>query len=398
MSGAVPTDALGVTAPAGFVAAGVAAGVKPDGALDLALVATEPPRPVPAAATFTTNRAAAAPVEVSRAHLAATGGRAGAVVLNSGCANAATGDAGRAAAEATCAAVAEALGLQPTEVLVCSTGLIGYTLPVERILGAVAGLAAGRAGGTAAAETAARAIMTTDTHPKQVQVDAGRFSVGGMAKGAGMIAPNMATMLAVLTTDAEVPPPVLAAALRQAVGASFNELTVDGCTSTNDTVSVLSSGLAGPVEEAALVEALTEACRQLAFQLAEDAEGTTRVARVKVTGAADDEDARRAARAVASSLLVKTSLYGADPYWGRIVSELGASGAAFDLDRVEVAYGEVVACRGGVAAPHDVEAARAHLEGKVVEIRCDLGLGGGVGEALTTDLGHGYIDENMRTS
>ena len=390
--------APGVTGPAGFSAAGVPAGVKADGALDLALVALDPPRPAPAAATFTTNKAAAAPVEVSRAHLAATGGRAGAIVLNSGCANAATGTEGRRASEATCEAVAAALGLAPAEVLVCSTGLIGYPLPLGRVVDAVPGLAGSLGGGAAAAEAAARAIMTTDTHPKQAYVAAGGFSVGGMAKGAGMLAPNMATMLAVLTTDAEVPPPVLAAALRRAVGDTFNELTVDGCTSTNDTVSVLSSGVAGPVGEEALAEALTEACRRLAFQLAEDAEGTTRVARIVVRGAASDEDARRAARSVASSLLVKTSLHGADPYWGRIVSELGASGAAFDLDRVRVAYGDVVACAGGVAAPHDPAAARAALEGRVVEVRCDLGLGSGAGEVLTTDLGHGYIDENMRTS
>ena len=389
---------MSVTGPEGFVAAGVAAGIKESGALDVALVAVDPPRPVPGAATFTTNKAAAAPVEVSRRHLAATEGLAGAVVLNSGCANAATGEEGRKAAEATCAAVGDALGLRPAEVLVCSTGLIGYRLPIGRILDAVPALVAARATGSAAGELAATAIMTTDTHPKQALVGAEGFTVGGMAKGAGMIAPSMATMLAVLTTDAEVTPPVLAAALRRAVGASFNELTVDGCTSTNDTVSVLSSGRAGPVGEAALAEALTEVCRQLAFQLAEDAEGTTRVARVLVRGAASDEDARRAARQVASSLLVKTSLFGADPYWGRVVSELGASGAAFDLDRVEVAYGDVVACRGGVAVDHDVAAARAHLEGRVVEIRCELGLGSGAGEALTTDLGHGYIDENMRTS
>ena len=390
--------APGVNGPAGFSAAGVPAGVKADGALDLALVALDPPRPAPAAATFTTNKAAAAPVEVSRAHLAATGGRAGAIVLNSGCANAATGVEGRRASEATCEVVAAALGLAPAEVLVCSTGLIGYPLPLGRVVDAVPGLAGSLGGGAAAAEAAARAIMTTDTHPKQAYVAAGGFSVGGMAKGAGMLAPNMATMLAVLTTDAEVPPPVLASALRRAVGDTFNELTVDGCTSTNDTVSVLSSGVAGPVGEEALAEALTEACRRLAFQLAEDAEGTTRVARIVVRGAASDEDARRAARSVASSLLVKTSLHGADPYWGRIVSELGASGAAFDLDRVRVAYGDVVACAGGVAAPHDPAAARAALEGRVVEVHCDLGLGIGAGEVLTTDLGHGYIDENMRTS
>lgn len=389
---------MSVTFPAGFAAGGVAAGIKQGGALDLALVAAEPARPLPAAATFTTNRAAAAPVALSRANLAATGGMAGAVVLNSGCANAATGEAGRAAAEATCEAVASGLGLRPSEVLVCSTGLIGTHLPLDRLVSAVPALVAARGSAEADARLAAEAIMTTDTHPKQAIVDAGGFRVGAMAKGAGMLAPNMATMLAVLTTDAEASPPVLAAALRAAVAASFNELTVDGCTSTNDTVTVLASGLAGPVAGAALAEALTEACRALAFQLAEDAEGTTRVARIVVRGATSDEDARRAARRVADSLLVKTSLHGADPYWGRVVSELGASGAAFDLSRVSVSYGDVLACAGGVEIPHDVAAAKAHLSGKVVEVRCELGLGTGEAEVLTTDLGHGYIDENMRTS
>jgi glutamate N-acetyltransferase/amino-acid N-acetyltransferase len=389
---------VSVTGPAGFTAAGVAAGLKDTGALDLALVALEPPRPVPAAATFTTNRAAAAPVQVSRANLVATGGHAGAVVLNSGCANAATGEAGRKASEATCAALGAALGLSPREVIVCSTGLIGVPLALDRLLEAVPGLVATRQASPAGARAAAEAIMTTDTHPKQTLVEAGRFRVGGMAKGAGMLAPNMATMLAVLTTDAAVSSQVLSSALRRAVRDSFNELTVDGCTSTNDTVTVLASGEAGAVEEDALAEALTEACRSLAFQLAQDAEGTTRVARIVVSGAASGEDARRAARRVAESLLVKTSLHGADPYWGRVVSELGASGAAFELDRVAVSYGGIRACQGGVEAAHDRVAAREHLSGKVVEIHCDLGLGEGMAEVLTTDLGHGYIDENMRTS
>jgi glutamate N-acetyltransferase/amino-acid N-acetyltransferase len=361
---------VSVTGPAGFTAAGVAAGLKDTGALDLALVALEPPRPVPAAATFTTNRAAAAPVQVSRANLVATGGHAGAVVLNSGCANAATGEAGRKASEATCAALGAALGLSPREVIVCSTGLIGVPLALDRLLEAVPGLVATRQASPAGARAAAEAIMTTDTHPKQTLVEAGRFRVGGMAKGAGMLAPNMATMLAVLTTDAAVSSQVLSSALRRAVRDSFNELTVDGCTSTNDTVTVLASG----------------------------AEGTTRVARIVVSGAASGEDARRAARRVAESLLVKTSLHGADPYWGRVVSELGASGAAFELDRVAVSYGGIRACQGGVEAAHDRVAAREHLSGKVVEIHCDLGLGEGMAEVLTTDLGHGYIDENMRTS
>ncbi|HLI15268.1 MAG TPA: bifunctional glutamate N-acetyltransferase/amino-acid acetyltransferase ArgJ [Acidimicrobiales bacterium] len=387
---------MSVVAPQGFRAAGVACGIKEGGAKDLALVAAE--AAVPAAATFTTNRAAAAPVVVSRAHLLATGGRAAAVLINSGCANAATGASGQRAAEASCVAVAEALGVAPEAVLVCSTGLIGRQLPVERVEAAVPGLV-DRLGATPAdGRAAAEAIMTTDTHPKQTLVEHSRFRVGGMAKGAGMIAPRMATMLAVLTTDAVAEPDALAGALREAVARTFNELIVDGCTSTNDTVVALASGQAGRAAFGELAEALEAACADLASQLAEDAEGTTRVATVRVVGALSDAEARQAARAVASSLLVKTSLYGADPYWGRIVSELGASGATFHLDHVSVAYGGTVVCRGGIGVAHDAEAVAAHLRGERVEITCDLALGSGAAAVLTTDLGHGYIDENMRTS
>ena len=245
---------------------------------------------------------------------------------------------------------------------------------------------------------AATAILTTDTHAKEVVVEGSGFTVGGMVKGAGMIAPNMATMLAVLTTDALVSPGVLDAALRAAVGESFNELTIDGCTSTNDTVAILASGLGEAVDPATLIAAVTEACQNLAFQLAEDAEGTTRVVRVKVNGALSEADARRAARAVAESNLVKTSMYGADPYWGRILSELGASGAGFDLERASVAYGPTVVFANGCEVVHDRAATAAYLGAPVVELICDLGLGDGRGEVLSTDLGPGYIEENMRTS
>jgi glutamate N-acetyltransferase/amino-acid N-acetyltransferase len=392
---------MSVTAPAGFAAAGIAAGIKPSGAPDLALVAAEPAAPVVAAATFTTNAAAAAPVQVSRQHLAATGGRAAAVVLNSGCANAATGEAGVATAERMCALAAEGLGVRNDEVLVCSTGLIGARLPVDPLESGVPLLVEARTGGTQAGAAAARAIMTTDTRPKETLVSAHGFVVGGMAKGAAMLAPNMATMLAVLTTDASVSPPMLRAALGVAVQSSFNELTVDGCTSTNDTVIVLASARAGEPRLSDLTEALTTACRDLARQMAADAEGATKVARVVVTGAADTEDARRAARRVAESQLVKCSLYGADPYWGRVVSELGSSGARFELDRVSVAYGPVTVCVAGTAVEHDQldeEALARHMSGDAVEVRCDLGLGTATAEVVTTDLGPGYIDENRSTS
>jgi glutamate N-acetyltransferase / amino-acid N-acetyltransferase len=386
---------VSVTAPKGFIAGGIACGIK-DGAIpDLALVASAS-GPVPAAATFTTNLAAAAPVQLSRRHLAATKGYAAGIVLNSGCANAATGASGLEAAQRSAAAVGTALGVGEEEILVCSTGLIGIPLQVERLLAGVAPLLAACSDDGGAA--AARAIMTTDTHPKQVRVAGNGIVVGGMAKGAGMIAPNMATMLSVLTTDADVTPELLHHALRAAVAVSFNELIVDGATSTNDTVIALASRVGAAVGPDVLVDALTEACGELAEQMASDAEGTTRVAIIRVVGAASAADARAAARKVASSLLVKTSLFGADPYWGRIVSELGSSGAAFQLDRVAVAYGGVAVCAGGEAIEHDRAALAAAMQGARVEIQCDLGLGNGEAMVRTTDLGHGYIDENMRTS
>ncbi len=388
---------MSVTRPKGFSASGIASGIKPSGALDLALV-TALSGPVPAAATFTTNNAAAAPVVVSRAHLLATRGYAIGVVLNSGCANAATGETGHRAALRTADAVGEALSVDPTTVLVCSTGLIGPHLPLDKIIDGIPTLVAARATDDSGGRAAATAIMTTDTHPKEVVVDGGEFLVGGMAKGAGMIAPNMATMLAVLTTDADVSPEVLQSALRRAVGASFNELIVDGATSTNDTVIVLASGEGRSATEDELGVALETACIGLAEQMAEDAEGTTKVAIITVVGAASDDDARRCARGVAGSLLVKASFFGGDPYWGRVVSELGSAGSAFSIDQVSVAYGGEIVCAGGIEIPHDREKVARHMSGSRIEVRCDLGIGQGTATVRTTDIGHGYIDENMRTS
>ncbi len=390
---------MSVTTPAGFVAAGVHCGVKPDpAALDLALVATDDALAVAAAAVFTSNRAPAAPVEVSRAHLAATGGRAAAIVLNSGNANAATGSTGRLHAENTCAMVAETLGCAPEEVLMCSTGLIGIPLAIDAVLSGVDPLAAARGADAASGAAAAEAILTTDTVPKQVVVSREGFSIGGMAKGAAMLAPNMATMLAVLTTDAAVGPADLSAALAIAVEHSFNDLTVDGATSTNDTVMILSSARGSTPSVRVFRDALTEACASLAAQMAEDAEGATTVVTVRVVGAASADDAARAARKVAESQLVKCSLYGADPYWGRIISELGSAGVTFDPDLVSVAYGGTTVCAGGVAAAHDAVAVAAHMGARNVEIVADLGLGSGEASLLTNDLTPGYIDENRRTS
>jgi len=385
-----------VTAPLGFVAAGVACGIKSSGAPDLALVATADGRPVPTAAVFTANRATAAPVQVSRRHLAASGGNATAVVLNSGNANAATGAPGVEVAEGTCALVAAGLGCAAAEVLVCSTGLIGIPLALAPFVTGVPTLVAAR--GPAGGAAAAAAILTTDTGPKEIVIRGNGFTVGGMAKGAAMLAPHMATMLAVLTTDAAVAPVVLQHALAAAVTTSFNEITVDGSNSTNDTVIVLAGGGRGPVDEDAFADALARACSDLAGQMAADAEGATKLIRVEVTGAASDADAARAARQVAESQLVKCSFYGQDPYWGRVVSELGSAGAAFELGRVSVAYGGVVVCRRGEPAAHDAVAVAAHLAGRRVTVSADLGLGPGRAAVTTADLTPAYIAENMRTS
>lgn len=390
---------MSVTVPAGFVASGIACGVKPSGDLDLALVATTDGRPVAAAAVFTANRMTAAPVVVSAAHLEATGGRAAAVVLNSGNANAATGTPGRLHAEQMCEAVASELGCDATEVLVCSTGLIGIPLPVDTVLAGISGLADRRRVNGAA--EAAEAIRTTDTRRKESVARRGGVTVAGMAKGAAMLAPNMATMLAVLTTDATAAPGALKTALTAGVRDSFNALMVDGCTSTNDTVILLASGTAGPPgdrTEADLTEAVAQVCADLAGQMASDAEGATKVVRVLVTGAASGKDARTGARAVAGSQLTKCSWYGCDPYWGRIASDLGSAGIAFDPDRLSVAYGNVVVASGGVAVPHDSEALGLVMEQRYLEMTADLGLGDGHATVLTNDLTHAYIDENMGTS
>ena len=388
---------MSVTAAAGFVAAGIACGIKESGAPDLALVATADGKPVPAAAVFTANKAKAAPVLTTAAHLDASNGHAAAVVLNSGNANAATGEDGRTTAERTTALVAQELGCDADHVLVCSTGLIGIPLPMQPIEKGIAPLAAARSvdGGA----DAARAIMTTDTHPKEVVVTEAGVTVGGMAKGAAMLAPDMATMLAVLTTDATADAPTLRTLLQQAVAQSFNTLTVDGCTSTNDTVIVLANGdNTTPTDTDVLQRLLTQACAELAGQMAGDAEGATKVIHLTVTGARSDDEAAAAARKTAESQLVKCSFYGEDPYWGRVISELGTSGIDCDPDKVTISYGGIAVCRGGISVEHDEAAVKAHLAERHVTLEADLGLGDGRATVLTNDLTHAYIDENMRTS
>jgi len=322
-------------------------------------------------------------------------------VLSSGNANAATGGPGRAGAQLMCALVGEGLGVGASDVLICQTGLIGIPLPMEKVAAGIPALLEARANGPEAGQRAATAIMTTDTHSKQVVVPGRGFTVGGMAKGAAMLAPNMATMLAVMTTDAAADPVTLQRCLRDAVSRSFNQMTVDGCTSTNDTVIVLASGRApagaagvagttGPPTEVELTDALWEACADLAGQMAGDAEGGTRVIRVRVVGAASYEDAAAGARKIAQSQLVKCSFYGQDPYWGRVVSELGSAGIAFELDRVQVRYGGITVCRAGVEAgnPAEAGALKDVMAGETIEMVADLGLGNGEAAMITCDLGH----------
>jgi glutamate N-acetyltransferase/amino-acid N-acetyltransferase len=380
---------VSVTAAGGFRAAGVAAGIKASGDLDLALI--DAGRPVAAAAVFTRNRVQAAPVRYSRAVLAAAPLARG-VILNSGNANAATGPAGDECA----ARMARVAGDGPF--LVCSTGLIGIPLDPAVVERAAPDLRSRLAATPAAGLEAATAIMTTDTVAKQSRREAGGVVVGGMAKGAAMLHPDMATMLAVLTTDWAAEPAALQAALGAAVDASFNRISVDGAMSTNDTVILLASGAAGPGREADVAAAVAAVCSDLAEQMVRDAEGATRCARVRVVEARNEAEALAVARKIVRSDLVRCSLYGGDPYWGRVIAEAGASGVPIDPDRIAISYGGIVVCRQGRAADHDEAAALAAAGAADVEITVHLGMGAAAAEMLTADLTHGYIDENKGTS
>ncbi|ROT26516.1 bifunctional glutamate N-acetyltransferase/amino-acid acetyltransferase ArgJ [Micromonospora sp. HM5-17] len=389
---------MSVTAPRGFRASGVAAGLKASGAPDVAVVLNDGPATA-AAGVFTTNRVKAAPVLWSQQVL--RGGRVRAVVLNSGGANACTGAPGfqdtHRTAEHLAAALTRAGGPEPVgagEVAVCSTGLIGERLPMDRLLAGVDAAVAALAtdGGAAAAE----AIMTTDTRPKTTTVAGAGWTVGGMAKGAGMLAPALATMLCVLTTDAVAEPEVLDAALRAACRVSFDRIDSDGCLSTNDTVLLLASGAAGVTPSSAeLTEAVTAACRDLARQLVADAEGATKDIAIEVTGAADEDDAVEVGRAVARNNLVKTALFGNDPNWGRILAAVGTTTAVFEPDALDVAINGVWVCRAGAAAE---DRAKVDLSGRDVTIRIDLHAGSAAATILTNDLSHAYVHENSAYS
>jgi len=389
----------GVVAPRGFFASGVAAGLKSRGKRDLALIATA--GVVPAAAVFTTNLVAAAPVVVSRRHIA--GGMARAVVINSGNANACTGAQGEYDALTMAATVAEALKCLPEHVIVSSTGVIGVPLPVTRIVAAIPQAAAelSDAGGQHAAE----AVMTTDTFLKETAVtfDVGgrRVTVGGMAKGSGMIAPNLATMLAVLTTDAPLTSEACDAALRATVATTFNRVTVDSDSSTNDMAVLLASGEAGgePIGVgdpgyAPVAGAVHAVARALARMIARDGEGATKLITVNVAGAASEADAELAAFAIANSPLVKTAVFGRDANWGRVAMAIGKSGAHIDPRAFEIMFAGVEVCHAGSAVPFDEAEALAALSEVDVEIAVGLHVGSGAATVWTCDLTYDYVRIN----
>ncbi len=387
-----------VTAPQGFRAGTIASGIKSDASIkDLAILASDVP--CVAAGTFTTSRTAAAPVLVCRERLKSS--RAQAVIVNSGNANCATGEPGLLNAYRMTELAAQKLGLENEMVLCSSTGIIGRQLPMEKIEAGVAAIELSSENGNAFSE----AIMTTDTRPKRIalefEIDGRTVRLGGATKGAGMIYPNMATMLCYLTTDAALDQQWMHEQLKQAVDDSFNMMAVDGDMSTNDTCLLFANGLAGntPINEQhpearKFREALRRVTQYLAIEMARDGEGATKLMTVYVRGARDKADAVKAARAITLSPLWQCALAGGDPNWGRIVAALGASGCALDQQTYDIFIGDVQVMKQGMAANYDQQAARQQMAGSEVDILIDLHLGNGEATAWGCDLTHGYIDEN----
>ncbi|NPA15641.1 MAG: bifunctional glutamate N-acetyltransferase/amino-acid acetyltransferase ArgJ [Deferribacteres bacterium] len=384
----------GVCFPHGFKAAGIHSGIKADGRKDLALLVAD--TLCSAAGVFTTNRVKAAPVLVTSKKLAK--GRAKAVIVNSGNANACTGERGILDAKEMAALTASSIGASEDEVLVCSTGVIGEPLPMEKVASGIS-----RIGGYLVEDdlSFAEAIMTTDSFPKrkavEVEADGFSFRIGGCAKGAGMIHPNMATMLAFITTDVEVPQKRLSLFLKEAVDESFNRITVDGDRSTNDTVLMLSkTGVSLPEEHYELfLCALKELCRELALMIVRDGEGATKCVRVVVRGAKTPDDAKRACEKIATSLLFKTALFGEDPNWGRVMGALGASGAYFNPDEVDIYFGDVKLVSGGLfTGKKEEERAKEVMANSSFDVVVDLKAGAYEYYMWTTDLTYDYVRIN----
>jgi glutamate N-acetyltransferase/amino-acid N-acetyltransferase len=389
----------GITAPKGFRASGAACGIKKNGRLDVALVVSD--QPAATAGAFTTNLAVAAPVIVSREHLTSSGGHGRAIVTNSGCANACTGQAGLEGARLMAAQTSRLIGCDPEEVLVASTGVIGVSLDTMKVTKGI--IAAFERLSVAGHADAAQGIMTTDPFPKEaaVRVDTaeGTFRVGGMAKGSGMIEPRLATMLGYLTTDARVEPDRLKRALTEACEDTFNAITVDGEPSTNDSVFAIANGVSGVNIGDALhdlfVQALRTVARELALGIVRGGEGATKLISVTVTGARTYADAKLAARAIANSLLVKTAVHGGDPNWGRLIAAAGRSGAAFELGGARVSIGPVELFAQGRPFDERAPAAAEYLQGRDIDIVVDLGTGGHEDARVwTCDLSGEYVKIN----
>lgn len=394
MTLARPSTSEAVHCPAGFAASGLHCGIKPSGDTDLALIRCE--REANVAAVFTQNLVRAAPIDISARHLQQSGGRIRALLINSGIANAATGPDGICRAQQTVDALASALDCEDNRILINSTGLIGEPLPAEKIVQAIPKLVASCT--SDGLMNAANAIMTTDTVPKLVEVpinhDGRTAHIVGIAKGSGMIHPNMATMIAVLMTDALVEPNVLDSMLRISVERSFHRISVDGDTSTNDSVFALASGCAGAFPEELIQAGITEAARELAIKIVRDGEGATKLIHVRVTGTHSSCDALRIAQTVAMSSLVRTAIAGGDPNWGRILAAIGRSGVDLDIDRLAVSADDVPLFKNGSPASENIASQQRAFEGPEVTLQIDLGVGHASDEFFTCDLTEQYVHIN----